>query len=254
MKVHWHGLLPEWLFIPGPVKWFLAHFIPQTVSEALFGIVSSSLNFASVLFSHSEEFCTYKIMQYSFCSAKDVIYDNRFSNIVFTFGVDYPGTLVSLFPSFAPSLSLLHCSHVPSPSADPEQLSEGPMSLNRPSEEQVLDMGTIDVLHNHKHGIPQYNKFQHRFSLIPTKTLADISNDPVMVKALCVVYGGNVESVDLLLGMLAKSPHMTMFTFSNTQFQVFIHTALWRLMTDRFFTTDYMSAVISAALFKFQCS
>ncbi|KAJ7824448.1 heme peroxidase, partial [Mycena olivaceomarginata] len=166
MKANWHGLLPD------PVKRFLSCFVPQTVSKALFGIVSSSPNFTGMPFSHSEEFVSiyrfysllpnmlmihdhltsqhtdkmYDIAQYSFCSAKDVIYDNRFSNVIFTFGVDYPGALIlNNFP-------------------------EGLMSLNKLSKEQVLNMGTIDVPHNREHSIPQYNKFWCCFSLIPAKT------------------------------------------------------------------------------------
>jgi hypothetical protein len=104
-------------------------------SSVALSIVGGSPNFAGVPFSHSEEFVsvyrfhsllpdtltirdhvtgqrtdkTYDIAQYSFRGAKDVIHDNRFSDVVFTFGVDYPGALVSLFPSFAPSPSLLPC-------------------------------------------------------------------------------------------------------------------------------------------------
>ncbi|KAJ7848445.1 heme peroxidase [Mycena olivaceomarginata] len=149
MKANWHSLLAEWLFIPGPVKRFLGRFVPQTVSEALFGIVGGSPNFAGVPFSHSEEF--------------DVIHDNRFSDVVFTFGVDYPGALIlNNFP-------------------------EGLMSLNKPGEEQVLDMGAIDVLRDRERGIPRYNEFRRRFSLIPAKTLAEISDDPAAVEALRAV-------------------------------------------------------------------
>jgi hypothetical protein len=60
--------------------------------------------------------------------------------------------------------------------------------------------------------------------------------------------------VDLLPGTLAEIPRATGFAFSNTQFQAFILAASRSLMTDRFFTTDYTSAVVSAALFKFQSS
>ncbi|KAJ7199609.1 heme peroxidase [Mycena pura] len=245
MKANWHGLLAEWFFLPGPLKRILARIVPQTVSEALFGIVGGRPNFAGVPFSHSEEFVsiyrfhsllpdtltirdhvtsqrtrkTYNMAQYAFRGTKDVIHDNRFSDVVFTFGVDHPGALIlNNFP-------------------------EGLMALDKPGEDQVLDMAAIDVVRDRERGVPRYNEFRRLFSLIPAETLADISDDPAAVAALRAVYGADVERVDLLSGTLAESPRPPGFAFSNTQFQAFILAASRRLMTDRFFTTDYKASV-----------
>ncbi|KAJ7186700.1 heme peroxidase [Mycena filopes] len=237
MNVNWNGLAPEWLKgIPD--------IFTQAVSEAWFGIVGGKPDFAGVQFAHSEEFVsvyrfhsllrdnitirnhvdgsntanTYNISEYAFSGAQNVIRGNNFSDVVFTFGVDNPGALIL--------------------GNYPAQM----MSLNKPGAPYMMDMGAIDVLRDRERGVPRYNEFRRLFSLVPAKTMDDISDDKATVAALRAVYGDDVESVDMLAGSLAESPRATGFAFSNTQFQAFILAASRRLMTDRFFTTDYTPA------------
>ncbi|KAJ6589163.1 heme peroxidase [Mycena capillaripes] len=238
MNTNWNGLAPDWLqSIPD--------IFSQQIAEAWFGIVGGKPDFAGVAFAHSEEFVsvyrfhsllrdnitirnhvdgsytanTYNISQYAFRGAQDVIRGNNFSDVVYTFGTDYPGALtLGNYPAEM-------------------------MSLNKPGAPYIMDMGAIDVLRDRERGVPRYNEFRRLFSLIPAKTMDDISDDPAAVAALRTIYGEDVESVDLLAGGLAESPRATGFAFSNTQFQAFILAASRRLMTDRFFTTDYTAAV-----------
>ncbi|KAF7290537.1 hypothetical protein MIND_01293600 [Mycena indigotica] len=241
MNANWFGLAPEWLkAIPDPN-------LSQQISEAWYGIIGGKPNFAGVNFAHSEEFVsvyrfhsllrdnitirrhtdgsstgnTYNISQYAFRNAQNVIRGNDFADVAYTFGVDNPGALIlNNYPAEM-------------------------MSLNKPGAPYTLDMGAVDVLRDRERGVPRYNEFRRLFSLIPAKTMDDISDDKAAVAALRSVYGENVESVDLLAGSLAESPRATGFAFSNTQFQAFILAASRRLLTDRFFTTDYTAAVAS---------
>ncbi|KAJ7602932.1 heme peroxidase [Mycena polygramma] len=238
MDTNWYGLAPDWLqSIPD--------IFSQSISEAWYGIIGGKPDFAGVAFAHSEEFVsvyrfhsllrdnitirnhvdgsytanTYNISQYAFRGAQDVIHGNNFSDVVYTFGADYPGALIlGNYPAEM-------------------------MSLNKPGAPYIMDMGVIDILRDRERGVPRYNEFRRLFSLIPAKTMDDISDDPAAVAALRAIYGEDVESVDLLAGGLAESPRATGFAFSNTQFQAFILAASRRLMTDRFFTTDYTPAV-----------
>jgi hypothetical protein len=116
MNANWYGLAPEWLQqIPD--------IFSQQISEAWFGIIGGKPDFAGVAFAHSEEFVsvyrfhsllrdtitirshvngsstgyTYNISEYAFRGAQNVIRGNKFSDVVFTFGADYPGALVKLF-------------------------------------------------------------------------------------------------------------------------------------------------------------
>ncbi|KAJ6602554.1 heme peroxidase [Mycena vulgaris] len=243
MDTNWYGLAPEWLQT-------IPNIFSQQIAEVWYGIIGGKPDFAGVAFAHSEEFVsvyrfhsllrdnitirshvdgtntanTYNISQYAFRGAQDVIRGNNFSDVVFTFGVDYPGALASLFQVLGNY---------------PAQM----MSLSKPGAPYVMDMGAIDVLRDRERGVPRYNEFRRLFSLIPAKTMDDISDNKAAVASLRAVYGEDVESVDLLAGSLAESPRATGFAFSNTQFQAFILAASRRLMTDRFFTTDYTAAV-----------
>ncbi|KAF8132254.1 heme peroxidase [Mycena galopus ATCC 62051] len=240
MQTNWNGIAPKWLrFIP-------KNFLTQHISEVYYGIMGGTPDFAGVPFAHSEEFVsiyrfhsllrdnitirshvdnsetgkTYDITQYTFQGAQDVIRGgNKFSDVVYTFGTDNPGALIlGNYPA-----DMTH--------------------LYKPGAPSILDMAVIDVLRDRERGVPRYNEFRRLFSLIPAKTMDDISDDKATVAALRRIYGEDVESVDLLAGSLAESPRATGFAFSNTQFQVFILAASRRLMTDRFFTTDYTAAV-----------
>ncbi|KAJ7471747.1 heme peroxidase [Mycena latifolia] len=238
MNTNWYGLAPEWLqSIPD--------IFSQQIAEAWYGIIGGKPDFAGVAFAHSEEFVSvyrfhsllpdnitirnhvdgaktanvYNISQFAFGNAQNVIHGNNFSDVVFTFGVDYPGALIlGNYPAEM-------------------------MSLNKPGAPYTMDMGAIDVLRDRERGVPRYNEFRRLFSLIPAKTMDDISDDKATVAALRSIYGEDVESVDLLAGSLSESPRATGFAFSNTQFQAFILAASRRLMTDRFFTTDYTAAI-----------
>ncbi|KAF7333360.1 hypothetical protein MVEN_02351400 [Mycena venus] len=232
MNANWYGLGPQFLqdLIPD------LHLIPG-LSEAWYGIVGGQPNFDGVAFAHSEEFVsvyrfhsllpdtitirnhadgshtanTYNISQYSFANAKNVIHNNKFADVAYTFGVlhNYPQEM---------------------------------LSLTKPGVDYTLDMGAVDVLRDRERGVPRYNEFRRLLSLIPAESMADISDDPDTVDDLSAVYD-DVEDVDLLAGCLAESPRATGFAISNTAFQVFILAASRRLLTDRFFTTDYTAAV-----------
>ncbi|KAF7334380.1 hypothetical protein MVEN_02266900 [Mycena venus] len=238
MNTNWYGLAPDWLQT-------IPDIFSQEIAEAWFGIIGGKPDFAGVAFAHSEEFVsvyrfhsllrdnitirnhvdgkytanTYNISEYAFRGAQSVIRGNNFSDVVYTFGTDYPGALIlGNYPAEM-------------------------MSLNKPGAPYTMDMGAIDVLRDRERGVPRYNEFRRLFSLIPAKKMDDISDDPAAVASLRAIYGEDVEAVDLLAGSLAESPRATGFAFSNTQFQAFILAASRRLMTDRFFTTDYTAVI-----------
>ncbi|KAF8168655.1 heme peroxidase family protein [Mycena galopus ATCC 62051] len=245
MNANWNGLLSHWITLPHFFKRALQRLVPQKISQALFGIVGGRPHFANVDFAHSEEFVsiyrfhsllpdtltirdgatgkqrtekTYDLAQYSFRGAQDIIRGNKFSDVVYTFGVDHPGAMA------------------------PNNFPAALMNLDKPGQADVLDMGVIDILRDRERGVPRYSEFRRLFSLVSPKTIEDISDDPEVVALLHSIYGNEVENVDLLAGSLAESPLPDGFAFSNTQFQAFILAASRRLQTDRFFTEDYKAA------------
>ena len=63
---------------------------------------------------------------------------------------------------------------------------------------------------------------------------------------LASVYGGDIEKVDLMVGMYAEK-RPTGFAFSDTAFRIFVLMASRRLNSDRFFTKDFRPEIYSPA-------
>ena len=53
----------------------------------------------------------------------------------------------------------------------------------------------------------------------------------------------NVDAMDLLVGTLSEGHRPTGFAFGETLFQIFILNASFRLLGDRFYTTDYREEI-----------
>ena len=86
--------------------------------------------------------------------------------------------------------------------------------------------------------MPRYNEFRRLLRLRPIATFAELDRRPGLADELDEVYDGDIEKLDLSVGMFAeKRPHG--FAFSDTAFRIFILMARRRLNSDRFFTRDY---------------
>jgi hypothetical protein len=114
----------------------------------------------------------------------------------------------------------------------------------RPRDEApLLNLGEIDILRTRQTGVPRYNAFRRLFRLEPATTFHDVANgNPKWAKEIRDVYKGDLEAVDLLIGMFAERKPRG-FAFSDTAFRVFLLMATRRLRSDRFFTTDYTPEV-----------
>lgn len=107
----------------------------------------------------------------------------------------------------------------------------------------LLNLGEIDILRTRQTGVPRYNAFRRLFRLEPATTFHDVANgNPKWAKEIRDVYKGDLEAVDLLIGMFAERKPRG-FAFSDTAFRVFLLMATRRLRSDRFFTTDYTPEV-----------
>ncbi|MDX5298302.1 MAG: peroxidase, partial [Gammaproteobacteria bacterium] len=110
----------------------------------------------------------------------------------------------------------------------------------------TLDMATIDILRDRERGIPRYNEFRRQLGLKPITRFEDLTQNPELLAQLKRLYSNDVEKIDTLVGQLAEETRPEGFGFGETAFQVFILNASRRLMTDRFFTTDYRPEVYTA--------
>ena len=102
----------------------------------------------------------------------------------------------------------------------------------------ILDLATIDILRDRERGVPRYNAFRQALRMPRIDTFDKLTDNPQWAKEIRELYQGDIDKVDLLVGMLAE-PLPKGFGFSDTAFRIFILMASRRLKSDRFFTDDY---------------
>ncbi len=149
--------------------------------------------------------------------AHEVIAEHGLTDLLYSFGTQPPG-LVTLhnFPRFL-------------------------QEFTRP-DGRVMDLGAVDILRTRELGVPRYNEFRRLMHLQPFTTFEELAAEPEWAREISDVYGGDIEKVDLSVGLFAeRRPHG--FAFSDTAFRVFVLMASRRLNSDRFFTDHYTPAV-----------
>ena len=107
---------------------------------------------------------------------------------------------------------------------------------------QVTDLATLDIVRDRERGVPRYNDFREALRLPRRKRIEDITPNKQWAKEINEVYNGDVNAVDLQIGMQAEQPPKG-FGFSDTAFRIFILMASRRLKSDRFFTNDFRPGV-----------
>jgi hypothetical protein len=110
----------------------------------------------------------------------------------------------------------------------------------------LMDLAATDILRARELGVPRYNEFRRLFHLPPLESFEELTDDPTWAEELRRVYDGDIDRVDLMVGLYAE-PKPEGFGFSDTAFRVFILMASRRLNSDRFFTTDYTARVYTQA-------
>ncbi len=232
MNSNWYGVLPRW------VRQKFGH----VGTEMIGGIVGSSQEHGPAPYSITEEFVSvYRLHpllpdQYEIRDHRNgqLIEEIEFdptqghgtrptmdnyglSNLYYSFGVANPGAIT------------LH-NH-------PNALN-GHVRLNG----DRVDLGTIDILRDRERGVRRYNDFREALRKPRIKKFEDLTNNPQWAKEIEDVYNGDIDQVDLQVGMLAE-PLPPGFGFSDTAFRIFILMASRRLRSDRFFTNDYTPEV-----------
>ncbi|MCD6014558.1 MAG: putative peroxidase [Solirubrobacterales bacterium] len=117
--------------------------------------------------------------------------------------------------------------------------------LERPDGSR-LDLAATDILRIRERGVPRYNQFRRLFRLRPAESFEELTDDPEEAERIRGVYEGEIERVDLMVGLYAE-PKPRGFGFSDTAFRVFILMASRRLKSDRFFTRDYTAEMYTRA-------
>jgi hypothetical protein len=233
LRANWYGLEGETLQkLVGRV----------TDSEVLSGIVGGEQEHFGVPYSLTEEFVAVYRMHpliaddWAFRSLDDdvLLQQATFRDLSGPKAYEIMGkhTLSNLFYSFGtsnPGLVTLH--------NFPRFLQE----YERP-DGKLVDLAAIDVLRVRELGVPRYNEFRRLIHLEPAADFTKLTDNPAWAAELRRVYDGDIENVDLMVGMYAE-PRPQGFAFSDTAFRIFILMASRRLNSDRFLTTDFTPQV-----------
>ena len=126
-------------------------------------------------------------------------------------------------------------------------------------ENELLDLGTVDILRDRERAIPRYNEFRRLLWRLPVCSFERLVGLPLLfpwftgltkrekkerkdlAKELEKAYV-KVEDLDTMIGLLGEKLPKG-FGFSDTAFRIFILMASRRLKSDRFFTDDFMPKV-----------
>jgi hypothetical protein len=110
----------------------------------------------------------------------------------------------------------------------------------------LIDLAAHDIMRCRELGVPRYTKFRDALHLRPVRTFEELTENPVWREEIRRVYDGDIDRVDLIVGLFAETPPKG-FGFSDTAFRIFVLMASRRLNSDRFFTDDFTEDVYSKA-------
>lgn len=237
LRAQWFGILGER---------FHKAFGRVSASEVISGIPGSETDHYGVPYSLTEEFtAVYRmhplvpddydfrrvsdnspLRQMNFSeltgpAAEQVLDEIQLDDVIYSLGISHPG-LVSLhnYPRFL-------------------------QEFTRPDGKRQ-DIAATDILRIRELGVPRYNEFRRLLHLKPAASFRALTDNPAWAEQLERVYGGDIERLDLMVGMYAERRPKG-FAFSDTAFRIFILMASRRINSDRFLTSDFTPEVYTPA-------
>jgi hypothetical protein len=207
-------------------------------SEAISGILGSPADHHSAPFSLTEEFVTvYRLHplipdDWNFFSLEsgEHLYNKTFTEIQGKYTRDFMSSLQmgDLWYSMGQASAGAVCLHnYPAALRKLERLDG-----------QVTDLATLDLVRDRERGVPRYNDFREMLRMPRRKSIDEITPNKEWAKEINEIYNGDVDLVDVQIGMQAEQPPKG-FGFSDTAFRIFILMASRRLKSDRFFTNSF---------------
>jgi hypothetical protein len=152
----------------------------------------------------------------------DLLRQNSLTDLIYTFGTMNPGVVaLHNYPKFL-------------------------QTFKRPDNGALMDMAALDILRCRELGVPRYTAFRRLLHLPVPESFDDLTSNRQWAAELHEVYGGDLDSVDLMSGMFAED-RPEGFAFSDTAFRIFVLMASRRLNSDRFFTTHFTREVYTHA-------
>jgi alpha-dioxygenase len=112
-----------------------------------------------------------------------------------------------------------------------------------------IDLASLEIYRDRERSVCRYNEFRRRMLMPAIKKWEDLTDDKASIAAIRDVYGNDIESLDLLVGLLVEKK-IKGFAISETAFFIFVIMASRRLEADRFFTSEFNEQVYSKEGFK----
>ncbi|XP_010551888.1 PREDICTED: alpha-dioxygenase 1 isoform X1 [Tarenaya hassleriana] len=101
-----------------------------------------------------------------------------------------------------------------------------------------VDLAALEIYRDRERSVARYNDFRRALFLIPISKWEDLTDDKEAIEVLDDVYGGDVEELDIMVGLMAEKK-IKGFAISETAFVIFLLMATRRLEADRFFTSNF---------------
>jgi hypothetical protein len=228
LRANWHGLLGKTQNVITALN----------QNELLGGIPGSPTNHHGVPFSLTEEFvsvyrmhtlmpddfdirsaatgaqlATPQLVDLSGGRGVDFLARHEVADLFYSFGIAHPGAI---------------------------RLHNYPRTLQNLVQDngERFDIGAIDILRDRERGVPRYNRFRRLLHKPEVKSFEELTDNPQWAQEIERVYGGDLEKVDTMVGLMAE-PLPEGMGFSDTAFRVFLLMASRRLNSDRFLSQDY---------------
>lgn len=102
-----------------------------------------------------------------------------------------------------------------------------------------INVGVMDIIRDRERLGLRYNELRRQLGLEPLTSFDDLSVTMEERKQLQEIYEGNIELVDVFVGLMAEANWPAGYGFSTTAFYIFVIMASRRLETDRFYRESY---------------
>jgi hypothetical protein len=163
---------------------------------------------------------TYPLIDVQGRATRSVMTRHGFVDVLYSYGVANPGAIrLHNYPNFLRAFQ----------------------KVGQP----LLDVAAIDIMRDRERGVPRYNRFRELVGKKRVASFEEITSIPGAAAKIRDIYKGDVDRVDLLVGLLSEDLPEG-FGFSDTAFRIFILMASRRLKSDRFFTDDFRSEIYTA--------
>src|SRR5256885_4756902 len=69
---------------------------------------------------------------------------------------------------------------------------------------KYADLAATDIMRHPELGVPRYNEFRRLLGMRAPATFVELTDDHTWAREIATVYGGDVERVDLMVGLFAE--------------------------------------------------